>query len=221
LPPSYRRSSAGFLADAFHRADETVALGRKVDRPQNKGVPSWQPDAIELLEKHGGSMNAAELADLIYRSQVATRNSVIGRLDRMRDMKARQVLAEDLAKLKRRGTTLRATGLPLPLSSWQIFSFLMIGDGAGSRLLNRDPMHRHKCVDLFPDLVRGRLGHPLCISAVGALGTPGANLLKPGLFGSLVNPPPLAHRAPARPTVSCRTAIPLRLFGHLPHASPK
>jgi hypothetical protein len=53
-------------------------------------------------------MKAEDLANLIYREtgQVVSKNGVIGRLYRLRDEQAHQELAEDLAKLKRRGTTL-------------------------------------------------------------------------------------------------------------------
>lgn len=62
-------------------------------------------------------MTAQQLAELIYREtgQVTSKGAVIGKLDRLRAEKARQALAEDLARAKT--TTLRAGGVPL--TGWE------------------------------------------------------------------------------------------------------
>jgi hypothetical protein len=75
----------------------------------NAAIHQWQPDALELLKAHAGTMTAMELAEKIYRKtgQVVTKNAVIARLGRLREEKMRAELAEDLAEAasRNRGTT--------------------------------------------------------------------------------------------------------------------
>jgi hypothetical protein len=112
---------ASQLSRAFGQGYTPRQIGQQIDRlrlgardaPNAPGA-SWQPDAVALLTSpQAQGMTAQQLADLIYREtgQVTSKGAVLGKLDRLRAEKARQELAEDLARVK--ATTLRATGVPL------------------------------------------------------------------------------------------------------------
>jgi hypothetical protein len=65
-----------------------------------------------LRSDRAAVLSAQQLADLIYREtgQVTTKGAVTGKLNRLREERMRQELAEDLAASRNRGTTLRAGG---------------------------------------------------------------------------------------------------------------
>jgi hypothetical protein len=78
----------------------------------SSAVGEWQPDAVKILQSDRiNGMSAADVAKLIEEEtgQVTTKNAVIGKLDRLRKSRARDELAEDLAKTK----NVKAAGLPL------------------------------------------------------------------------------------------------------------
>jgi hypothetical protein len=93
------RDIAGEISNQFGRAYTGEQIAQQMQRLRigsrstGGGTPeSWQPDALELLKSGAASgMSPAELADAIQREtgQVVTRNAVIGKLDRLRDERAR------------------------------------------------------------------------------------------------------------------------------------
>jgi hypothetical protein len=98
-----------------HIASQLEALGlvgsnRKLP---SSAVGEWQPDAVAILRSNRvKGMSAAQVARLIEEEtgQITTKNSVIGKLNRLRQERQRTELAEDLAKA---GMKLKSAGAPV------------------------------------------------------------------------------------------------------------
>ena len=91
---------------------ESLGLVGSNRKLPSSAVGEWQPDAVAILQSDRvQGMPAAQIAKLIEEEtgQITTKNSVIGKLNRLRQERQRQDLAEDLAK---RGIKLKAAGVP-------------------------------------------------------------------------------------------------------------
>jgi hypothetical protein len=79
----------------------------------SSAVGEWQPDAVAILRSNRvKGMSAAQIAKLIEEEtgQITTKNSVIGKLNRLRQERQRTELAVDLAKA---GMELKSSGAPI------------------------------------------------------------------------------------------------------------